>query len=502
MRLFGTRGRPFPSGNLPTPWTKNLRLAFFAALLLGSSAVLHSTDLVAFPGAEGYGRLAKGGRGGDVYHVTSLADSGKGSLREGLKTMRGPRTIVFDVSGTIELEKDLRVEDKSGLTIAGQTAPGEGITLKNQPLQFFNVSDVIVRYIRVRLGDERKGSADCIDLGETKKPARNVIFDHVTATWGVDGTMDVYCASNFTMQWCLFGEALHNSIHEKGPHAMLMSIRKTQGNVSLHHNLLFSSRDRHPTLGGGPEPFNPKAIFDFRNNVIYNWTGPCNLGHGQFNLINNLWCPGPNTDLQTRPIAPKTEKPDCTVGFLSGNVVQGNQGWTRDNYSAVQWGTRGGKYSADVPRDKFQQSEQPVAMADRAATQTAEAGYEAVLAKAGASKARDAADLRIVRGIRERTHRRIDSPKEVGGWPVLRSLPAPVDMDGDGIPDEWERRRGLDPHETSDGNATQLSLDGYPNLEMYLNELAGDPVRWKQTKRSRQASDQEVQPQMDASRGE
>jgi len=455
------------------------RLFISAALIAASTAFARADDLAAFPGAEGYGRFSKGGRGGDVYHVTTLADSGKGSLREGVKTMSGPRTIVFDVSGTIELQQELRIENKSGLTIAGQTAPGDGIALKNQPLKFFGVTDLVVRFIRVRLGDERKGSADCIDLGETQKPVKRAILDHVTATWGVDGTMDVYYAEDLTIQWCLLGEALHDSIHEKGPHAMLMSIRKTQGNVSLHHNLLFSSRDRHPTLGGGPEPFNPRAIFDFRNNVIYNWNGPCNLGHGQFNLVNNFWRPGPNTDPKTLPVAPKSEKADCTVGFLSGNVFDGNDAWTRDNYSAIQWGVRGGKYSADVPREKFVQQEQPVDAPDRARTESAPACYDSVLARAGASRTRDAADARVVQGIRDRTHRRIDSQKEVGGWPVLKSLPAVKDADGDGMPDMWEQRHHLDPDNAEDRNGTSLSAEGYTNLEMYLAEMAADPLMWK-----------------------
>lgn len=458
---------------------KLTRLFSTVILLISSSAQAGAAELTAFPGAEGYGRLAKGGRGGDVYHVKNLADSGEGSLREGLETMTGPRTIVFDVSGTIELQKELRLENQSGLTIAGQTAPGDGITLKNQPLKFYNVSDLVLRFIRVRLGDERKGAADCIDLGETKKPIKRAILDHVTATWGVDGTMDVYFASDLTLQWCLLGEALHDSVHEKGPHAMLMSIRKTQGNVSLHHNLLFSSRDRHPTLGGGPEPFNPTAIFDFRNNVIYNWSGPCNLGHGQFSLVNNYWRPGPNKEPQTLPVAPKSEKPDCTVGYMSGNLFEGNEAYIRDNYSAVQWGTRGGKYKADVPREKFVQKDSPVAAADIPMTESATACYDSVLARAGASKARDAADERVVQGIRDRTHRQIDSPKQVGGWPVLKSQPAPQDTDGDGMPDAWEKSHRLDPENAKDGNQTTLSAEGYTNLEMYLAELAGDPLHWK-----------------------
>jgi len=426
--------------------------------------------LPAFPGAEGYGRFAKGGRGGDVYHVTNLNDNGPGSLREGIKTVTGPRIIVFDVSGTIQLAKELRIQNISCPTIAGQTAPGEGITLRDHALKVFGASDIIIRYLRVRLGDESRTSDDCLDIGEHNLPVRDMILDHVTATWGVDGTMDTYHITNFTMQWCLFGEALNQSTHYKNsPHAMLMSLRKTQGNVSIHHNMLFSSRDRHPSLGGGnPVQLNPRAIFDFRNNIIYNWEGPCNLGQGQFNFINNYWRPGPNTNPAASPIAPKAEAPDCTVGYFCGNFFEGNPDRTRNNYSAVDWGIRGGRYSADVTLGKFRQAAQPVAVADRPATQSAEEAYKVVLENAGASRVRDAADLRIIKGIRDRTHRRIDSQKEVGGWPVLKSGTALTDTDRDGMPDDWEIAHGLNPSDSSDG-AKDTDGDGYTNVEEYLN---------------------------------
>jgi hypothetical protein len=435
-------------------------------------AAVATQPVLAFPGAEGYGRFARGGRGGDVYHVTNLNDSGPGSLREGIKTARAPRTIVFDVSGTIPLAKELRMENVACLTIAGQTAPGDGITLKGYPLKIYGASDVVIRYLRVRLGDESKTSNDCLNVGTDNLPATNIMLDHLTATWAVDGTMDTEFISNFTMQWCLFGEALNLSTHYKdSPHAMLMSFRKTQGNVSIHHNLLFSSRDRHPSLGGGaPGQFNPEAIFDFRNNVIYNWEGPCNLGQGQFNLINNTWRPGPNTDTNKFPIAPKAEATNSTVGFMVGNVFEGHPDWTRDNYAAVQWGVRGGRYSADVSLEKFRQPDQVVVATDRPATQSAEAAYRLVLANAGASKSRDLADQRVVRGVRDRNHRRIDSQKEVAGWPVLKSALARVDSDGDGMPDTWEADHGLDARNPDDRNNDRDS-DGYTNLEEYINSL-------------------------------
>jgi hypothetical protein len=428
----------------------------------------------AFPGAEGYGRFAKGGRGGDVYHVTNLDDSGKGSLRDAIKSKKAdvPRTVVFDIGGTIKLKSPLKIESVKGLTLAGQTAPGDGITLRDHGIAFSKCSDIVVRYLRFRLGDETKTSEDVINVGPEKEGCRDMIFDHLTATWGIDGIMDVYAADRFTMQWCLFGEALHDSTHHKGGHAMLMSIRKTKGNVSIHHNLLFSSRDRHPTLGGYPPPQSSvDAIFDFRNNVIYNWEGACNLATGRFNLINNYWRPGPNTDFERDPypIAPKAEAQNVTTGFLGGNIFEDKPEWNSDNYAAFQWGVRGGKYIGEVTPEKFKQPAEVVPQMDRPATQRAEAAYELVMAKAGASKVRDAADERIVTGIKGRTHRRIDSQKEVGGWPKIDSGSAPTDSDRDGMPDVWEKKHGLNASDPADGSPTQKN--GYTNLEHYLNSL-------------------------------
>lgn len=448
-------------------------LASVFALMLPAAHAAETTP--AFPGAEGYGRFANGGRGGDVYHVTNLDDSGKGSLRDAIKSKKAdvPRTVVFDVGGTIKLKSPLKIESVKGLTLAGQTAPGDGITLRDHGIAFSKCSDIVVRYLRFRLGDETKTSEDVINVGPEKEGCRDMIFDHLTATWGIDGIMDVYAADRFTMQWCLFGEALHESTHHKGGHAMLMSIRKTRGNVSIHHNLLFSSRDRHPTLGGYPPPqSSADAIFDFRNNVIYNWEGACNLATGRFNLVNNYWRPGPNTDFKRDPypIAPKAEAQNVTTGFLGGNVFEGKPEWSSDNYAAFQWGVRGGKYIGEVTPEKFKQPAEIVAKTDRPATQSAEAAYELVLTKAGASKVRDSADERVIAGVKDRTHRRIDSQKEVGSWPRLKNGEAPKDGDSDGMSDTWEKAHDLDPGDSSDGNITQK--DGYTNLEHYLNSLA------------------------------
>lgn len=437
---------------------------------IGGMGSHEERQILAFPGAEGYGRFAKGGRMGDVYHVTSLEDDGHGSLREGIEECSGPRTIIFDVSGTIKLAEPLRIRGIAGLTIAGQTAPGDGITLRDHGLKIVDCSDVIVRYIRVRLGDSSKTEDDAIAINN----ARDVILDHVTSTWGIDSIMDTYYISNFTLQWSIFGEALHDSSHHKGGHAMLMSLRKTSGNVSIHHSLFFSSRDRHPTLGGGkPEECNTKAVFDFRNNVLYNWEGHTNLAHGQFNLINNYYRPGPNTVLDRHPIAPKAEAHDVTVGFMNGNAYEASPEWTRDNYSAMRWGVRGGNYIGNVTKEKFCLPEEPIAVADRPATHSAEDAYHLVLDYAGASMPRDAADERIIAGIHARTHRRIDTQEEVGGWPELKSAPAPIDTDSDGMPDEWEIQMKLNPNNPDDRNGDHNG-DGYTNLEEYLNGLVAD----------------------------
>ena len=423
---------------------------------------------LAFPSAEGFGRFATGGRGGDVYHVTNLMNDGKGSLRYGIEKTKGPRTIVFDVSGTIRLKAGdkLQIKDVDGLTIAGQTAPGDGICIRDEKFGIIDSSNIIIRYMRFRLGDESRTSTDTLGIDESN----NVILDHVTATWGVDGTMDTSEVADFTLQWSLFGEALHESTHHKGGHAMLMSMRKTAGNVSLHHNLFFSSRNRHPTLGS----LKKEVIFDFRNNVVYNRAGSTNLSGGHVNLINNYYRPGPSTKPETYPIRPKAKKDNAVVGYMSGSIYEGNKARTKDNYTAMQWGARDGESASSYPGkvlyEKFRLSREPVAVADRPHTHPADKAYELILNKAGASKRRDAADKRIIAGIRKRTHRLINSQQEVGGWPELRNKPASLDTDQDGMPDKWEIKMKLNPRDPEDRNG-DLDRDGYTNLEDYLNAL-------------------------------
>ncbi len=448
-------------------------VAFGWLAFILSAAGGFAGETVAFPGAEGFGRFASGGRGGDVYIVTNLNDSGSGSLREGFRSAAGPRTIVFAVSGTIELKKKL-VLDKSAITIAGQTAPGDGITLKDFTFQIKHATNVIVRYLRCRLGDEHKekGAKGGDDTLNTEDIDR-VILDHCSLSWAIDGTHDLRRGGNFTLQWCILSEALNQSLHNKGEHAMCASYRSPSGNLSLHHNLFATCRDRHPTLGSANEP--PQYIVDFRNNVIYNWNsgGTANFCDHFINCVNNLFRPGPMTDPARLPIAMKGSLPDLAKGHMSGNVFEQREDLTRDNYAALdfkRWLKPPSNYLYRGTLADWKVDKSPELGANLPRTQSATEAAELVLAHAGASLHRDAVDRRVIDDVRHHRGRLIDSQAQVGGWPVLRSAPAPADQDRDGMPDAWEKAHGLNPNDPSDRNG-ERDGDGYTNLEKYLNSL-------------------------------
>jgi pectate lyase len=430
------------------------------------------SDLLAFPTAEGYGRFAQGGRGGDVYHVTNLDDSGPGSLREGIESTKSPRTIVFETGGTIDLKTPLEVDRKSRLTLAGQTSPGDGITLKGNTLKFKNSSHLIVRYLRVRLGDENKeiGGADAMSVNDCD----HAIFDHLSVSWGIDGNQDIRQCKNYTFQWCILSEALNESLHKKGSHAMCGSFRAPLGNLSIHHNLFATSRDRHPTIGGAVKE--PEWILDFRNNVIYNWSGTANVCDNPVNLVNNYFRPGPETPLDEQPIALKPDLPDKARGHMSGNLFEQRQDFTSNNYAALdmkRWLHSESKYQFDGTLDDWSVEEPYDLGANTPKTQSAEEAYALVLAHAGASLVRDDVDIRLIEDVKERQGRLIDSQSEVGGYPNLDKGMAPTDTDRDGAPDEWETSYGLDPNDPEDRNGDQDG-DGYTNLEEYLEDRRGD----------------------------
>jgi len=430
--------------------------------------------LPAFPGAEGFGRLALGGRGGDVYHVTTLADAGPGSLRDGILSAAGPRTIVFDVGGEIRLTSPLVIE-KSFLTIAGQTAPGDGITIRDYSVQVREATDLVIRYLRLRLGDERPPDAAGADDTLMTNDIRRVIIDHCSLSWAIDGTHDLRRGGDFTLQWCIISEALNHSLHSRGAHAMAASYRDLSGPITLHHNLIATCRDRHPSLGSAREP--PRHVVDFRNNLVYHWTTPgtTNFCDHFINCINNLWRPGPSSRLEKLPIALKGTLPDLAKGYMSGNVFEGRDDLTRDNYAALdfqRWLGPGRNYRYAGTLADWR-AEAPADLG--AATPTTHPATEAaelVLASAGASLRRDPVDRRVVADVRNRSGRLIDSQREVGGFPALRSGPAAVDTDRDGMPDAWETARGLDPGDAADRNGT--AADGSTWLEKYLAALVAE----------------------------
>lgn len=430
------------------------------ALLLMSAGA--ATPLPAFPGAEGAGATALGGRGGKVLTVTTLADSGPGSLRAAVEA-KGPRIIVFAVSGTIQLTKPLTVHE-GRVTIAGQSAPGDGITLRDHPL-VVQADDVVIRFIRSRLGDESKTESDAIWI----RAGRRIILDHVSASWSVDETLSV--SGNYaepgegwydvTVQWSIIADSLTKSLHAKGAHGYGSLVRGGRGaRASFHHNLWANHSARMPRPGNyAPAAADPEgAFFDFRCNLFYNWGGG-RSGYNadkdslsRYNFVGNAYVRGPQS---TKAIAFDEGNP-VAKSFFADNAMDGVV--PADPWSLVTGITDPAqKLSSPVEMPK-------VGCAGAASVETA------VLARAGASRSRDSVDAAVVAGVRTRTGKQIDSQRDVGGWPDLRSGTAPLDSDGDGMPDAWERQHGLDPKR--DDSSGDRDGNGYSNVEDYLNALA------------------------------
>ncbi|HWP40184.1 MAG TPA: hypothetical protein VNL70_04615, partial [Tepidisphaeraceae bacterium] len=394
----------------------------------------------AFPEAEGFGAYTPGGRGGKVLFVTNLEDSGPGSLRQAVETP-GPRTVIFRVGGTIQLKKRLSIKEPF-ITIAGQTAPGDGICLAGYDL-LIGTHDVIVRYIRCRPGDLTPGERDAISVFA----AENIIVDHCSASWGNDEQLSTWKSRLVTVQWSFITEALHNSTHHKGNHGF-GSLIQCEG-ASYHHNLYAHNRSRNPRPGSGR--------IDFRNNVIYNWNGMAGYAEDnkqQVNYVNNWLKPGPST-VEHRDIAFHTGRSNCFY-YVSGNVFEGLVAEGESDLRIFR--VRNGGNIVDRPFDFPPVKTDPATVA-----------MKRVLAEAGATlPRRDAVDARIVSDVIHGTGRHIDSQSQVGGWPELKSAPAPPDADDDGMPDAWEQAHNFNPSDASDNNL-DADGDGYTNLEECLN---------------------------------
>lgn len=472
--------------------------AIAAAAIICGSAPVSAGDgdrLPAFPGAEGGGMYASGARAAksaEIYHVTNLNDSGSGSLRDAVS--RSDRIIVFDVAGNIELVNALNVNGDN-LTILGQTAPGDGICVKNNTVGIYG-DNVIIRYLRFRMGDMLTVEDDSIG----GRGLNDVILDHCSISWSVDECASFYENTNFTMQWCIVAESLKESVHNKGNHGY-GGIWGGQ-NATFHHNLLAHHDSRNPRIAtAGIETAKDDVtlqtdLTDLRNNVIYDWGGNSAYGGengAPVNLVNCYYKYGPSTDAGKRSrlfqISAKqagdttgTNNLNCpgwgTDLYVSGNYVYGSDEVTRDNTKGVDFDSNTTSYGlwtdetiTDAERLVHNRyiGDYPIT------TETAEEAYESVLAGAGASISRDSVDAAIVEDVRNGAGKIINTPSEAGGYPELSGVKA-KDTDNDGIPNEWEDACGLNKRDSSDALLT--GADGYTMLEEYANALAdGSYVR-------------------------
>ena len=448
----------------------------------------------AFPGAEGGGMWVTGGRGGKVIHVTNLNDSGTGSLRAAL-TASGARTVVFDVAGIIELNSRIQINN-GDLTVAGQTAPGGGICLKNYTVNV-NADNVIFRYVHFRLGDEGPNAGDSEDCiwGRYRS---NLILDHCSMSWSIDECASFYGNEFFTMQWCILTESMNDSAHSKGAHGY--------GGIwggkeaSFHHNLLANHHSRNPRIDH-PEIYPKKdGVFDWskrgnvdlRNLVIYNWGDNSSYGGegGHFNYVNCWYRPGPDSKDRYYFVDAyhiySSSKVDYGYPelYLSGNVHTGHDDITENNTVHGVYFHEAGSYA--IPSG-YSFLTAPLPLAGPAGkevyvtTHTAEQGKDLVLAYGGDRLHRDSVDERAVDGVKKNTGKIINTPVDVGGWPTYTAtteeLAKTTDTDGDGIPDWFEEKAGLDKTDAADGKATTLDKHGrYTNLEMYLHYLVKDIV--------------------------
>lgn len=465
------------------------------------------TRFLAFPSAEGYGRFAAGGRGGRVIEVTNLEDYDStksepvipGSFRAAVEA-EGPRTIVFRVSGLIKLKRSCAVHNPY-CTVAGQTAPGDGICLANFSGGAYGTHDVIIRYLRFRIGDVAQKAMDGAGLSSCD----NCIIDHCSISWSSDEGTSSRSAKNITFQRNIVAEALHHGPHyragdrtKKETHAFAGSISGDIG--SYHHNLLADCTDRNWSLAGGLDQSGHYAgHLDIRNNVVYNWTArTTDGGVKELNYVNNYYKPYPKNPFVKWLL--KLDKLNPAWGtesyYMAGNILEGCVDAT-NNWSAFEnaWPDARNPVSESEVRVDHELYPSYVV------TQSAREAFTNVLADVGANFPRqDAVDLHILKDVRDGTAEFIgtrgptygdrpgpnypgiidaqtDDKSALGStnfpWPEYHTYNVPVDSDHDGMPDNWETAHGLNPHDPSDANG-DCNGDGYTNLEKYLNSLVGE----------------------------
>lgn len=435
---------------------------------------------IAFPGAEGFGNIATGGRGGKVIKVTNLNDDGTGSLRAAINAT-GARIIVFEVSGNIKLKSRLQVKSPN-LTIAGQSAPGDGICIQDYEMNI-DADNVIIRYMRFRMGDLTQNEQDAL----WGRYHQNIIIDHCSMSWSIDECSSFYANKNFTMQWCILSESLNKSFHGKDDHGY--GAIWGGSNASFHHNLLAHHNSRNARFDGGNRsgtglsPFGIDKV-DYRNNVIYNWGSNSAYGgeNGEYNIVANYYKAGLGTSSSKRSRVMEISLeadllkygPGYGKFYISDNFVDGNAAVTQNNWGG---GVDKGSGLSDA---NFTTAKLAVPLFfEPISTHTAVQAYNSVLLYGGASYKRDGVDVRILKEVKDgtvtfngsKTGKRgiIDSQADVGGWPILAQGTVLKDTDTDGMPDDWEIAKGLDP-KLPNASGKNLST-GYDNIEVYLNEI-------------------------------
>lgn len=411
---------------------------------------------LAFPGAEGFGRYAQGGRGGNVLEVTNLNASGPGSLRNALEAS-GPRTIVFRVSGNIVWNETVSVSNPF-LTVAGQTAPGEGITLKGTIM--LKTSHVIIRHLRIRPAIAA-GHPDAMTIYASPNPINNIILDHVSLSWGQDEVLGMTGnITDMSIQWSILAEGLPGSKNGMG------FLQNGGSNFSIHHNLFIHNKDRNPLLKSGN--------IDVVNNVIYNRGNAGTTlfpkeGKIKANIVNNYYQPGVNT-INQAPIRLMGNQPyhNGSSAYLKGNIdTVFRPDNSRPELDVVRFTS--GPPNLEIAGARFSYPQITTVDAFQAKTE--------VLERSGATfPIRDSVDSRIVNDVMNETGSAISDPAQVGGWPNLAHGISPQDLDHDGMPDSWELANGLNPNSPADGTQ-DINNDGYTNLEDYLNSIvtSADP---------------------------
>jgi hypothetical protein len=446
---------------------------------------------LAFPTAGGYGRFARGGRGGRVVEVTTRDDDGPGSLRYALETEKGPRTVVFRVGGVIPLESKLVIPNDGGdVYVAGQTAPGDGICVTRYAFGILGADDVIIRNIRTRVGDYCKQSMDGMGMAS----ADRCIIDHCSISWSIDEGHSSRGAKNITFQRNIISEALNNSYHydaddrtQTERHSFAASIG---GHFSSYlYNLHAHCTGRNWSLAGGLEQ-DAKTYAGYTeiiNNIVYNWRDrTTDGGVRQCNFVGNYYKAGPvSTLMQLASIdGDELNTGDMQKAYITGNKMVNRSGSVVVSPTSDNWSKCISKFNS-VAQVRSNSPLFPISVTPMSADEA----YSDVLANVGANRPKqDAIDVRIIKEVRDGTATYsgskdglrgiIDSQNDAGGYPKMSGGTPPEDSDHDGMPDEWEREHGLNPENADDRNNMNLSKDGYTSLEMYLNELAGDPVVW------------------------